>query len=66
MGLKMNNNIAIYNNGEIELKVSVENETVWLNCRKFCDSSKRGWKRGKKWFAFSKFDVGAVEMLGRL
>ena len=27
----MNNNIVVYNNGEIELKVSVENETVWLN-----------------------------------
>ena len=25
------NQVIIYNNGEIELKVSVDNETVWLN-----------------------------------
>jgi hypothetical protein len=25
------NNIVVYNNGEIELKVSVDSETVWLN-----------------------------------
>ena len=27
----MHNNTVVYNNGEIELKVSVDNETVWLN-----------------------------------
>jgi len=26
----MNSNIVVYNNGEIELKISVENETIWL------------------------------------
>ena len=26
----MNSNIIVYNNGEIELKISVENETIWL------------------------------------
>jgi len=44
MGLKMNNNIAIYNNGEIELKVSVENETVWLNRHQIAELFERDIK----------------------
>jgi len=27
----MNNHIAIYQSGEIEVEVSIENETVWLS-----------------------------------
>ena len=30
MDLKMQNQMIIYNNGELELKVSVEKETIWL------------------------------------
>ena len=28
---KNKSNIIVYNDGELELKVSLENETVWLN-----------------------------------
>jgi hypothetical protein len=27
----MMSNIVVYNNGELELKISVNNETIWLN-----------------------------------
>ena len=31
MNTQTNSNMIIYNDGELELNVSVENETVWLN-----------------------------------
>lgn len=31
MNTQTNSNVIIYNDGELELNVSVQNETVWLN-----------------------------------
>ena len=30
-------NIIVYSDGELELKVSVENESVWLNLNQICE-----------------------------
>ena len=30
-------NIIVYNDGELELKVSVENETIWLTQTQLCN-----------------------------
>jgi len=112
----ISSNLIIYNDGELELNVSLEQETVWLNRNQISlllgrdvktigkhinnvfkdgeldksltianfatvqNEDGREVKRdneiyhmgaslkdlGKKWFAFSKFDMGAFEMLGRL
>jgi len=40
----MNSDTVIYNNGEIELKVSVENETVWLNRHQIAELFERDVK----------------------
>ncbi|MBV5279336.1 MAG: DNA-binding protein, partial [Campylobacteraceae bacterium] len=32
-----NSNMVIYNDGELELNVSVENETVWLSQNQLCE-----------------------------
>jgi hypothetical protein len=35
--LKTNSTMIIYNDGELELNVSVENETVWLSQNQLCE-----------------------------
>ena len=37
MNTQTNSNMIIYNDGELELNVSVENETVWLSQNQLCD-----------------------------
>lgn len=34
---KNESNIVVYNDGEIELKVSVNNETIWLTQAQLCN-----------------------------
>lgn len=37
MDIQTNSNMIIYNDGELELDVSVENETVWLSQNQLCE-----------------------------
>jgi hypothetical protein len=92
--MNLKNNIVLYQNGEIELKITINNETIWLRQNeisllfgkdrsvitrhinnilkdKEVDEKSNVQKMhipnsDKKWFAFSKMEFSAIEMIGNL
>ena len=37
MGKELKNNIVIYNEGEIELNISINKDTIWITQKQLCE-----------------------------